>query len=151
MRNAAKNGYDGVIVRNIRESGYAGELRDGSEPPLSTDYIPMSPNQIKSATGNVGTFDPANDDIRFRDGEEDATEGAQTDESIEDLFRRGGMGMAERTTLVQLLQPTLHQRIRRTVQLKNKIIPQDSPWSQEYRFLFLQTLQYLRLNTGVCR
>ncbi len=151
VHNAAKNGYDGVIVRNIREGGYAGELRDGSEPPLSTDYIPMSPNQIKSATENVGTFDPANDDIRFRDGEEDATEDAQTDESIEDQFRRGGMGMAERTTLVQLLQPTLHQRIRRTVQLKNKIIPQVPPWSQEYRFLFLQTLQYLRLNTGVCR
>lgn len=76
VRDAAKNGYDGVIVRNIREGGLLGELRNGEEPPLSTDYIPISPNQIKSAApvtyddaGNViplsQRFNPQNEDIRF--------------------------------------------------------------------------------------
>ena len=76
VRNAAKNGYDGVIVRNIREGGFLGELRNGEEPPLSTDYIPISPNQIKLAdavtrddAGNViplsQRFDQQNPDIRF--------------------------------------------------------------------------------------
>ena len=65
VRDAAKNGYDGVIVRNIREGGLLGELRNGEEPPLSTDYIPVSPTQIKSATDNTGAFDPSNPDIRY--------------------------------------------------------------------------------------
>ena len=66
VRNAAKNGYDGVIVKNIREGGFTGELRNGEEAPLSTDYIPIRPNQIKSATDNIGTFDAENDDIRYQ-------------------------------------------------------------------------------------
>ena len=76
VRDAAQNGYDGVIVRNIREGGFLGELRNGQEPPLSTDYIPVSPNQIKLAdavtrddAGNViplsQRFDQQNPDIRF--------------------------------------------------------------------------------------
>ena len=76
VRDAAQNGYDGVIVRNIREGGFLGELRNGEEPPLSTDYIPVSPNQIKLAdavtrddAGNViplsQRFDQQNPDIRF--------------------------------------------------------------------------------------
>ena len=76
VRDAAKNGYDGIIVRNIREGGFLGELRNGEEPPLSTDYIPVSPNQIKLAdavtrddAGNViplsQRFDQQNQDIRF--------------------------------------------------------------------------------------
>ena len=76
VRDAAKNGYDGVIVRNIREGGFLGELRNGEEPPLSTDYIPVIPNQIKLAdavtrddAGNViplsQRFDQQNPDIRF--------------------------------------------------------------------------------------
>lgn len=76
VRDAAKNGYDGVIVRNIREGGFLGELRNGEEPPLSTDYIPVSPNQIKLAdavtrddAGNViplsQRFDQESPDIRF--------------------------------------------------------------------------------------
>lgn len=61
VRNAAKNGYDGVIVRNIREGGFLGELRNGEEPPLSTDYIPVSPNQIKLA--DAVTYDDADNVI----------------------------------------------------------------------------------------
>ena len=44
------SGYDGFMTRN--ENG-------------DTVYIVFSPTQIKSATENVGTFDPENPDIRF--------------------------------------------------------------------------------------
>ena len=75
VRDAAKNGHDGVIVRNIREGGFLGELRNGEEPPLSTDYIPINPSQIKSSevtrddAGNViplsQRFDQSKADINF--------------------------------------------------------------------------------------
>ena len=48
------SGYDGFMTRN--ENG-------------DTVYVVFSPTQIKSATENVGTFDPENPDIRFGLGE----------------------------------------------------------------------------------
>ena len=63
-RSAKERGYDGVIVKNIREGGWNGELRNGEEPPISTDYIPAFPNQIKSATETTGEFSESGD-IRF--------------------------------------------------------------------------------------
>ncbi|MBQ9758762.1 MAG: hypothetical protein IJW12_03215, partial [Opitutales bacterium] len=60
----AKKEHDGVVVKNIVEGGFMGEYRGGGEPRPSTDYIPFSPSQIKSATDNVGTFDGGNADIR---------------------------------------------------------------------------------------
>jgi hypothetical protein len=52
-----KNGYDGLKYRNEREGeGYS--------------YVPFEPTQIKSATGNKGTFDPTNPDIRYSDSPE---------------------------------------------------------------------------------
>ena len=58
---------DGLIGRNIREGGLLGELRNGEDFPLSTDYVVRDPNQIKSATENAGTFNPGNPDIRWRE------------------------------------------------------------------------------------
>jgi N12 class adenine-specific DNA methylase/predicted RNA methylase len=45
-------GYDGIQYKNEHEGG-------------GLSYIAFEPEQVKSATGNVGTFDPANSDIRF--------------------------------------------------------------------------------------
>ncbi len=45
-------GYDGVIV-----------TRDG----VTREYVAFRPEQIKSALGNVGTFDPTNPDIRYQE------------------------------------------------------------------------------------
>lgn len=45
-----RKGHDGVIV--VDEDGFR-------------EVIAFSPEQIKSATGNIGTFDPENPDIRF--------------------------------------------------------------------------------------
>lgn len=47
---ARKRGHDGFVIEN----------HDGG-----TTYIAFRPEQIKSAIGNVGTFDPANPDIRY--------------------------------------------------------------------------------------
>jgi hypothetical protein len=53
LDRAKSQGNDGVIIRNTKD-------------PLRGDvFVALSPTQIKSATGNRGTFDPTNPDIRF--------------------------------------------------------------------------------------
>lgn len=46
-------GYDGVIFKDVYDGDY------------TTDYVALSPNQIKSATSNNGSFSENSDDIRF--------------------------------------------------------------------------------------
>lgn len=46
-------GYDAIVQNDFQGDGVA--------------FVALTPNQIKSATDNVGTFDSENDDIRFRD------------------------------------------------------------------------------------
>lgn len=53
-KNAIAEGYDGVVAENT----FDGENE-------MTQIVVHRPNQIKSATDNVGTFDEGNDDIRF--------------------------------------------------------------------------------------
>jgi hypothetical protein len=57
---AEERGFDGVIITNLRDdnSGNGGEAAE-------THYAVLRPEQIKSAIGNAGTFDPDNADIRF--------------------------------------------------------------------------------------
>lgn len=52
-RELEKEGYDGLIINDVLERG---EIHA---------YIPLHANQIKSAVGNTGDFDPARSDIRF--------------------------------------------------------------------------------------
>ena len=49
------NGYDGVIL----------ERDDGSFGRSTDAYIALHPEQVKSATDNIGTFDSSNPDIRY--------------------------------------------------------------------------------------
>ena len=51
---AREDGYDGIIAEDVA---------DGAE--VSTVYVAFEPTQIKSATGNRGTYDPNDPDIRF--------------------------------------------------------------------------------------
>jgi len=54
------------IIKAIKDAGYDGvEYVNSFEDKGSTSYIVFNPTQIKSATDNVGTFDPANPDIRY--------------------------------------------------------------------------------------
>ena len=61
------NNSEGTIIENVDEttSRYRGEI---TVPGMyiGTDYIVFNPNQIKSATDNIGTFSTTNDDIRYR-------------------------------------------------------------------------------------
>ena len=57
---AEAHGHDGVIFKNIVDDG--GHLR--KRAPLATVYAVFDPRAIKSATANVGTYDPSDPDIR---------------------------------------------------------------------------------------
>lgn len=54
-RDLESHGYDGVII----------QFDKGSWGRSTDAYIALRPEQVKSATDNVGTFDPENADIRF--------------------------------------------------------------------------------------
>ena len=55
IRDAKAGGYDGVII----------EADTTNELLKDTFYVAFQPNQIKSATDNIGTFDKNNPDIRY--------------------------------------------------------------------------------------
>ena len=57
---AEKNGYDGVIFRNVKD----GIDLSYYEHPVD-EYVAFRPNQIKSATDNIGSFDSSSDNINF--------------------------------------------------------------------------------------
>lgn len=61
---AEKNKYDGVIFNNIRDGV---DFQDLETP--TDDYVAFHPNQIKSATDNVGTYSEDSDDIRYHIGD----------------------------------------------------------------------------------
>ena len=56
-RWARKAGYDGLIIRNVTDRGPSGMFATEEARTPSTLYIAFEPTQIKSATGNRGTFD----------------------------------------------------------------------------------------------
>lgn len=56
-------GFDGIIIEQTKA-----DL--GLVPTPQDFYVAFNPTQIKSATGNVGTFDPNNPDIRYMPLEE---------------------------------------------------------------------------------
>jgi len=70
VNNARKNGNDGVIIKNVTDRGGVGN-----------QYIAFEPTQIKSATGNRGTFSPDNPDIRFSLKDPESVD-AKMDEAI---------------------------------------------------------------------
>ena len=81
---AQRKGHDGVILRG---------WQDGSGP---VQYIVFKPEQIKSATGNAGTFDPKNPDIRqdFQDTQQlerpEVTEGAPAQQDVDAIAKLEG-------------------------------------------------------------
>jgi 2-polyprenyl-3-methyl-5-hydroxy-6-metoxy-1,4-benzoquinol methylase len=64
---AEKNGYDGLILQNVRDGVGYGDLQQPT-----TDYVAFKPTQIKSATDNNGAFSRGSSDIRFRPGTSDS-------------------------------------------------------------------------------
>ncbi len=74
MTNTDRSIYDGIIFRNVKDSG------DEAETVTDT-YVAFHPNQIKSATGNRGTFDPKSAKLH-----ESLRESLALLESAHDLF-----------------------------------------------------------------
>ena len=60
-----REGHDGIIVDAEDYTGGRFNL-DQAEELYSNNYIAFQPTQIKSATANRGTFDPANPDITYQ-------------------------------------------------------------------------------------
>lgn len=56
---AKREGYDAIMFRDVREDVGPDIL------PIASVYALLPTAKIKSAVGNVGTFDPENSDIRF--------------------------------------------------------------------------------------
>ena len=60
VKEAKSKGFDGVIFNNIRDG-----IDYGAISVSTNDYVAFNSNQIKSATDNIGTYDPSNPDIQF--------------------------------------------------------------------------------------
>lgn len=62
-RWARKQGYDGVIFRNVKDRGPSGAFDHEAAQAPADLFVAFRPEQIKSALGNRGTFDPTNPSI----------------------------------------------------------------------------------------
>lgn len=58
ITKAKQGGHDGIIVRNVRDN-----YTNGPRVAATDTYVVFDSRQIKSATGNRGTFDPENPSI----------------------------------------------------------------------------------------
>ena len=68
---AKDRGYDGLIITNVIDKG-AEVSKNGEYAEVANDYIVFNPNQVKSATDNIGTFSRTNDRIDYYNEEESA-------------------------------------------------------------------------------
>lgn len=70
LKNALlDNPYAAEEFRNqLIEAGHDGVILDYGTKDNVKEYVAFHPTQIKSATGNQGTFDPSKSDITKRDG-----------------------------------------------------------------------------------
>lgn len=85
-----EQGYDGIIKQRNRYT------EDGFVPEI-VEVVAFNPEQVKSATGNRGTFDPMSKDIRYQRGPvgkaADAVKAGvdKTLGEIDQITRRGGI------------------------------------------------------------
>ena len=104
-RKAKEQGYDGVIIRNVLDSGKYGQRTDNEK---GTVYIAFDSNQIKSVDNKKPTDDP---DIRYslsQEGQQQRTYGDYR-VSGEDVLLDGEQVQAEKT----LLEVFMDEQIRR--------------------------------------
>lgn len=106
---ARANGHDGVILRDIDDSPQfmAGRHAD--------HFIAFEPQQVKSAIGNKGTFDPANPDIRFAGAAKVAhpSSKASARAEIASLFGRDADNVVTVVSIVDDLPANLVEPMRR--------------------------------------
>ena len=97
-RDLEAKGYDGVIIK--QDKGSFGRTTDA--------YIALHPEQVKSATDNIGTFDKNNPDIRYSQRQQDqqAALEKQNNKLREDVERmRELLRLQGKTTGGKLFKP----------------------------------------------
>lgn len=116
MTNALEsNGYDGVILEN--DAGSFGRSTDA--------YIALHPEQIKSATDNIGTFDESNPDIRYSREPESITELRRQNRELKkrvDYWK----GQTQRTKVKIVRQSDVNRLAREVIDMsESDLKPQD--------------------------
>ena len=116
MTNALEsNGYDGVILEN--DAGSFGRSTDA--------YIALHPEQIKSATDNIGTFDESNPDIRYSREPESITELRRQNRELKkrvDYWK----GQTQRTKVKIVRQSDVNLLAREVIDMsESDLKPQD--------------------------
>lgn len=108
ITKALKNaGYDGIILKEDR----------GSWGRSTDAYIALDPAQVKSATDNVGTFDPENPDIRYSD--RDLPDGVTIREYLGTMKPTSSMTETEKLLLKR------YQDQLRTLEEKEKLVEEQ--------------------------
>ncbi len=82
-----------AFTEDRKQDGYDGVFYNGD---LNEEWVAYSPNQIKSATDNNGEFSE-HDDIRFRDGEDDADDAVYSDPNA-DIWKDSTLNLQEKIT-----------------------------------------------------
>lgn len=54
-----------ALVKILQKAGYDGLVYSNEKEGEGNSYVPFKPTQIKSATSNIGTYDPTSPDIRY--------------------------------------------------------------------------------------
>lgn len=78
---------EAALFRELRSQGYDG-VKVELEPGKNIWVVLGKPSQIKSATGNVGTFDPTKSDVRYANGKKFSTspESMRTVNDLDDVL-----------------------------------------------------------------
>jgi hypothetical protein len=100
IKKAKRAGNDGVIINNLDDDPRFSDR-------VGDHYITFKPEQIKSAVGNSGTFDPASANILEQAGEEDAR-GSITFGPRQDGVRRFDIKLGKKSDLSTVLHEMGH-------------------------------------------
>lgn len=103
---AIKNGNDGVIFKGMKD---AASLTDKGEGFVKSDvYVVFEPNQIKSATDNIGAFDPSSSDIMFSKSQLTSEDGFSIpDETRKDAILRS---LADKYRRLKITQKAIKEQ-----------------------------------------
>ena len=104
-------------IKKLQAAGYDGIIW-GNDKTTNKEYVVFSQEQIKSATDNVGTFDPQNPDIRYSRRDE-APDGVSIREFL------GGMKPTDRMTETEKLLLKRYQENLRTLEEKEKLVAEQ--------------------------
>jgi hypothetical protein len=102
--------HDGIIGNDAGKE-VDGKLIAGEE---STEYVTRNPNQIKSATDNVGTFSRENNDIRYRKEVKEQQEVSKLNKDLNNFLKSLNFDVQ-----VDLNNPSHFDAIAKTLRYKN--------------------------------